>query len=257
MSQWDQLTGEDSSSSDEYSSRRPKGNWNTRKPRQSPSRPQTQSSAPRSSQQQPADVSDNVWGLAEQFIEEGKAFFGRNIPVNRAEFSKRLAEQINSDPDVKNMLSPLEWNAAHTHVVRTRLPEDQFAKAVDKVNAIVAEMITRFWSNLEVGTALNGGLQFRFLHDDWDELWYQAEMNLEVKGLVKGLADGTVSKRPANYRMVSEESRNAHRLKRLQIRLRREDALQGDEVESLTDEKREAFAAWVADRKRTRDSVAN
>ena len=254
MSQWDELTGEDSSSAGGYSSRRAKSTWKPRQARQH-SQPQSHPQAPRSSQQQPADVSDNVWGLAEQFIEEGKAFFGRNIPVNRAEFSKRLSEQINSDPDVRNALSPLEWNEAHTHVVRTRLPEEEFTKAVDKVNAIVAEMITRFWSNLEVGTALNGGLQFRFLHDDWDELWYQAAMNLEVKGLVKGLADGTVSKRPANYRMVSEESQEAHRLKRLQIRLRREGNT--EDREELTDEKREGFAAWVADRKRTRDSVAN
>lgn len=209
---------------------------------------------PRASQQKPAEVSDNVWGLAEQFLEGGKAFFGRHIPVNRAEFAKRLAERINNDPDVRALLHPLDWNDEH-RLVRTRLPEDEFTARVARVNDIVAEMMTRFWVSLEVGANNTGGLQFRFLDDDWDELWYDAVKNLMVREIVKGLDTGKTKRVAANYRQVPEESRAAHRLKRLQMRLRR----QSDRPErgTLTDQDREGFSDWVAERNRSRDSVRN
>lgn len=214
----------------------------------------SQQTAIRPSQQKPAEVSDHVWGLAEHFLELGKAFFGRNIPVNRAEFSKRLSERINTDPDVHAMLRPLEWNDKH-RLVRTRLPQAEHDKRVERINDIVAEMISLFWSRLEAGAPNSGAIQFRFLDDDWGQLWYDAVTNLEVRKLVEGLETGETKRVPANYRMVSQESQDAHRMKRLQIRLRNQQ--DAPDRPTVTDEDRATFDEWVAERNETRGSVAN
>lgn len=225
-----------------------------RKGSKQPRSPRDLPAAPRASQQKPAEVSDNVWGLAEHFLEAGKAFFGRHIPVNRAEFSKRLSETINTDRDVVNLLRPWEWDDDHKYLHRTPLTEPALGRAILWINDVVAEMIDLFWNRLEQGAANSGSLQFRFLDDDWAALWYDAVTNLEVRKIHKGLETGETKRVPANYRMVSEESQAAHRMKRLQIRLRNQE--DKPERAPLTDEERAEFADWVAERNRTRDSVA-
>lgn len=245
---WDQMTGEPTEEA------RASRTWRQPKPKSRPVR-DIPTATLRPSQQKPGEVSENVWGLAEQFLEQGKTFFGRNVPVNRAEFSKRLSAVINDDRDVKNLLAPWDWNEDRTRLVRTRLSASEFAKAVDRINDVVSEMINVFWANLEAGAQNSGGLQFRFLDDDWAQLWYVAETNLEVRKLVKGLETGETNRVEANYRQVSEESREVHRMRRLQIRLRRQTA--EPERKPVTEDDRSAFRDWVAERKRTHASLAN
>lgn len=99
-----------------------------------------------------------VWGLAEQWLEQGTATFGSRPPVNLPEFSKRLSDRVND----------------RLHFSGT---------APDEVNSLVSVMIRKFWDGLEVGDRNNGTLQFKFLRDEWDALVDQARTSLRISWL--------------------------------------------------------------------------
>lgn len=150
--------------------------------------------------QKPPEVSDLVWGLAEMWVEQGTQTFGRRPPVNLPEFSKRLSEKINTDPDVKRMLSPKRFNPETGYVQRVDLSPEQVAQRIERVNGILARMIEIFWENLEEGDQNTSSLQFKFLGDEWDQTWYDAEVSVDVRD-IRSKSD-EITTRPMNFRMA-------------------------------------------------------
>lgn len=212
---------------------------------------------PAASQQRPADVSERVWGLTDQFLEHGERLFDRKLPVNRAKFAQRLTARVNHDEAARKILQPREWDRETRRVCRTPLSPEEFEKAAQQVNDILAEMIEVFYANLESGDDWDSWLDRKFL-DCWSELWYRASQNLEVRALVDGLSRGTVSRRPANYKMADPEKIRSRQVKRSINRYLREHPNERHpDRDPITDEQRSEFQGWVAERKGTRDSVAN
>lgn len=136
---------------------------------------------PRSkSTQRPDEVSERVWGLAEQWMEAGEAHFGRRPPVNQAGFSKRLKAKINSDPQLLPWLKkgPGYWERFETW-------DDGF----EFVNDVVARAIEMFYEYLTEDQKNSAALQFAFLNDEWDEWIYQAIDSVKIRWIKTNVSD--------------------------------------------------------------------
>lgn len=119
--------------------------------------------------QRPDGVSERVWGIAEQWLETGKATTGERPPVRLPEFSQRLHERIQRTKFIALVLTE-----------RTDEFSMVFERGPDYVDDLLARMVEIFWDTLEVGTR-NSSLQFAFLNDDWDLLVEQARSSLQVR----------------------------------------------------------------------------
>lgn len=177
-SQWDEVTGAEPF--------RPGPHKNPRQPRQR-TRSQPQSKA-QPQQQRPADVSARVWGLAEQFLEEGQAACGAHLPINKVKFARRLSDRINGDKEIQDLL-------------RHRGP--------DWVNDLVSDMIQRFWTGLQEGAHPVGVLQFVFLDEDWPDLLEDARVNANLRIVLGGLETGETAVRghSAKFAAYAERKR--------------------------------------------------
>lgn len=107
----------------------------------------------------PAEVSERMWGMAEQWIDLGTAALGHRPPVNLEEFSKRFSSTARRDPEVKRMFK---------------------ARGMEYVENVLVRMIELFWESGDPNRSA-GTSQFVFLHDEWDDLIYDAETSLEVR----------------------------------------------------------------------------
>jgi len=110
----------------------------------------------------PEGVSENVWGLAEQWVETGTATFGKRPPVNLSEFAKRYSETVNDSTPVLDLLA---------------------TKGEPWATEVLARMVEMFWDGLEQGDRNSALLQFKFLDDEWEH-WLDAAMtSVQVRWL--------------------------------------------------------------------------
>lgn len=131
------------------------------------------------STQRPADVSERVWALAEQWMDAGTAHFGRRPPVNQAEFSKRLAAKINTDPQL------LVW---FKKPVGYWDQFDWWESAYDFVNDVVARAMEMFFEFLTEDQKPST-VQWAFLGDEWDEWIYQAIDSVKIRWIRRHVAE--------------------------------------------------------------------
>lgn len=141
----------------------------------------------------PRDVSEDVWGLVEQWWDQGREALGTNPRIIRPEFARTLRDRIRNDPDVRRLIAKRK------------------AEALPEITRILSTMTVRFWKSLaEEDNAYNVQLKY---WADWDQLWYDAVTSIEVADLNKALSDGRASLKPRNYKIyVPDESRKVRRL---------------------------------------------
>lgn len=122
----------------------------------------------------PDEVSERVWGIAEQWLETGAAHFGKPVAVNKREFAKRLATKIRNDRSLGVWLRrpPDFW--------------DYFGSwddGYDFVNEVLAKMSDLFWGHLIEAQKNIPAIQYDFLDREWDEWVYQAVTAIQVAWL--------------------------------------------------------------------------
>lgn len=122
----------------------------------------------------PPEVSERVWGLAEQWLEMGEAQFGKRPPVSKVEFSKRLDTRILADERLQRWLriSPERWQEVFPGV---------WNSGIEFVNDVLYRMLELFYENLTEDQKNTSALQFAFLNDEWDEWSYHAVTSVQVK----------------------------------------------------------------------------
>ena len=123
--------------------------------------------------QRPEEVSERVWGLAQQWVEVGTETTGQRPPVRLPEFSQRLDKTLRQTKFIRFVLNGPR-----------QLDMLTFEDGMDYANDLVSRMVRLFWDNLEVGTKL-GVAQFVFLEDDWDYLLERARTAIQVDWVKK------------------------------------------------------------------------
>lgn len=143
--------------------------------------------------QKPSDVTDEVWGVVQQWWDLGVGALGSNPRVKRSEFSRTLRDRIQQDPDVRKMIKTKGIDAARPEITR-----------------ILARMSEIFWDRIESGdTSLS--VQSKYW-DEWDQLWYDAVTSIEIHDLNRALRDGRARLIERNYKMfVPNEARAVQR----------------------------------------------
>lgn len=121
----------------------------------------------------PEEVSEDVWGMAEHWLDLGEAHFEKRPPLNKQAFSKRLSDKINSDPTLRKFLRirPERWE----HMLG-----GSFKSGPDFVNEVLYQAVRLFWKYLTTEHGNSPALQFLFLDEEWDEWIYQAVTTVQV-----------------------------------------------------------------------------
>jgi hypothetical protein len=169
----DTITGEETEP--EYPTRRntSKG-WGSRGTGTRTSTPARAEFKAPASKKKPAEVSDRVWELSEQWMEMATAALGQHPRVNQAEFAKRLDAKIAEDKSLGRWLRfRPEWWQEHF--------PGKWESGVEFLNDVLARMLEMFFGSLtDEQVSKPGSLQFAFLTDEWDEWCYHATTSVQV-----------------------------------------------------------------------------
>lgn len=154
MTLWDQATGNER---EPMPRRRPP----------SPARKQEPSvPAPEHRHQRPEGVSDNVWNLAQFWMQKAEETFGSRPPVNLRKFAVRLNEVVQNDRLVQELL--------------TSHPDPE--RCDRRVRTVLEHMVKLFFEyGTEVGDEGSPAVQFKFLRDEWDYWIDMAHTSIRVK----------------------------------------------------------------------------
>lgn len=121
--------------------------------------------------QRPDEVSEDVWALAQQWLDMAEAKYGDRPPVNKQNFSKRLSDKINSDENLRYWLrvKPEGWARFG----------GRWEDGRHFINDVLSKMLDLFFTHLTQDQKI-GSIQFAFLDDEWDEWVYQAVTAVQV-----------------------------------------------------------------------------
>lgn len=154
MTLWDQATGEE---------REPSPRRRTPSParQKEPSAP-----TPDPRAQKPDDVSENVWNLAQYWMQKATESLGSRPPVNLRKFAVRLNEVVQNDRLVQELLG--------SH------PDPE--RCDRRVRMVLEHMVKLFFEyGTEIADEGSPALQFKFLRDEWDYWIDMAYTSIRVK----------------------------------------------------------------------------
>lgn len=203
-SQFDELAGDTPEERPKRGLSRSGSRFGSRQERVARSSQRSYSPRERTGPSRPAEVSERVWGLAEFWIQRGEVALGTRPAVNLPEFSKRLQAAIQADQDIRKAIER---------------PEGQNPAEVgpEYVNDLISVMIENFWDTLAEGDKTHH--QFKFLRDDWDDLYVAAETSLRVKRILKNpvvVTTSAVPKQDNPYLQKIAEDHMKHYLEAVQ-----------------------------------------